>query len=67
MLESFVEQNKAITAANTECQPPAELHTNQWNQAEKVIKLLNRAVAPTPTSQAMAGLVFTSSCGTFLI
>ena len=40
MLERLVEQKKAITAANTECQPPAELRTKQWNLAEKVIKLL---------------------------
>ena len=40
MLERLVEQKKAIIAANTECQPPAELRTQQWNLAEKVIKLL---------------------------
>ena len=40
MLERLVEQRKAITAANTECQPPAELNTQQWLLAEKVIKLL---------------------------
>ena len=40
MLERLVEQKNAIVAANTECQPPAELHTQQWNPAEKVIKLL---------------------------
>ena len=40
MLERLVEQKKAITAANTECQPPAELRTQQWNLAERVIKLL---------------------------
>ena len=40
MLERLVEQKKAITAVNTECQPPAELRTRQWNLAEKVIKLL---------------------------
>lgn len=37
---SLVEQKKTITAANTECQPPTELCTQQWNLAEKVIKLL---------------------------
>ena len=40
MLERLVEQKKAITAANTECQPPAKLHTQQWNLAEKVTKQL---------------------------
>ena len=40
MLERLVEQRKAITAANTECQPPAELNTQQWLLTEKVIKLL---------------------------
>ena len=39
MLESLVEQKKAITPANTECQPPGELHIQQWSLAEKVIKL----------------------------
>ena len=29
MLERLVEQKKAITAAKTECQPPAELYTQQ--------------------------------------
>ena len=38
MLERLVEQRKAITAANTECHPPAELNTQQWLLAEKVIK-----------------------------
>ena len=40
MPERLVEQKKVITAANTECQPPAKLHTQQWNLAEKVIILL---------------------------
>ena len=40
MLERLVEQRKAITAANIKCQPPAELNTQQWLLAEKVIKLL---------------------------
>ena len=40
MLERLVEQRKAITAANSECQPPAELNTQQWLLTEKVIKLL---------------------------
>ena len=40
MLERLVEQKKAITVANTECQPPAELCTQLWNLAEKVINLL---------------------------
>ena len=40
MLERLVEQRKAITAANTECHPPAGLNTQQWLLAEKVIKLL---------------------------
>ena len=29
-----------ITAANTECQSPAELNTQQWLLTEKVIQLL---------------------------
>ena len=40
MLERLVEQKKAITAANTECQPPTELRAQQWILAEKVVKLL---------------------------
>ena len=40
MLERLVEQKKAITAANTECQPPAELHAQQWALAEKVVQVL---------------------------
>ena len=36
MLERLVEQRKAIKA---ECHPPAELNTQQWLLAEKVIKL----------------------------
>jgi len=38
MLERLVEQRKTITAANTECQPPAELSTQQWVLAGKVIE-----------------------------
>jgi len=40
MLERLFEQKKAITASNTECQPPAELQAHQWILAEKVVKLL---------------------------
>ena len=40
MLERLVEQKKAITASNTECQPPTELRAQQWILAEKVVKLL---------------------------
>ena len=40
MLERFVEQKKAITASDTECQPPTELRAQQWILAEKVAKLL---------------------------
>ena len=40
MLERLVEQKKAITASNTECNPPAELCAHQWTLAEKVVKLL---------------------------
>ena len=40
LLLYVIEQRKAIIAANTECQPPAELNTQQWLLAEKVIKLL---------------------------
>ena len=40
MLERLVEQKKAITAANTECQPPAELRAQQWTLAEKVVQVL---------------------------
>ena len=40
MLERLVEQKKAITASNTECQPPSELRAQQWILAEKVVKLL---------------------------
>ena len=39
MLERLLEQ-KAITASNAECQPPTELHSQQWALAEKVVKLL---------------------------
>ena len=39
LLERLVEQRKVITAANTECQPPAELNTQQLLLAEKIIKL----------------------------
>ena len=39
MLERLVEQKKAITASNTECQPPSELRAQQWILAEKVVKL----------------------------
>ena len=40
MLERLVEQKKAITASNAECQPPTELRSHQWVLAEKVVKLL---------------------------
>ena len=40
MLERLLEQNKAITASNAECQPPTELRSQQWALAEKVVKLL---------------------------
>ena len=40
MLERLVEQKKAITASNTECQPPTELRAQQWILAEKVVNLL---------------------------
>ena len=41
MLERLLEQKKAITASNAECQPPpTELHSQQWALAEKVVKLL---------------------------
>ena len=40
MLERLLEQKKAITASNAECQPPTELRSQQWALAEKVVKLL---------------------------
>ena len=40
MLERLLEQKKAITASNAECQPPTELRSQQWVLAEKVVKLL---------------------------
>ena len=40
MLERLLEQKKAITASNAECQPPTELRSHQWVLAEKVVKLL---------------------------
>ena len=40
MLEWLLEQKKAITASNAECQLPTELHSQQWVLAEKVVKLL---------------------------
>jgi len=40
MLERLVEQRKATTVVNTECQSPAELSPQQWVLAEKVIQLL---------------------------
>ena len=39
MLERLIEQTRAITVANTECQPPTELR-EQWLLAEKVVLLL---------------------------
>lgn len=40
MLDRILEQKKAITASNAECQPPTELRSQQWVLAEKVVKLL---------------------------
>ena len=40
MLERLIEQKRAITVANTECQPPTELRASQWLLAEKVVLLL---------------------------
>ena len=38
MLERLVEQKKAITASDTECEPLTELRAQQWILAEKVVK-----------------------------
>ena len=37
MLERLLEQKKAITASNAECQLPTKLRSQQWVLAEKVV------------------------------